>query len=69
MGKMTITKALNYSRNIPAVKMFYLAGGEQAIIDFMENLGVSTLKQFKEEYFKNYEKTTTSGYHNPRRDR
>jgi len=38
MGKMTISTALNYSRNIPAVKMFFLAGGEENILTFMEKL-------------------------------
>jgi membrane peptidoglycan carboxypeptidase len=38
MGKMTVVKALNNSRNIPAIKMFYLAGGENRIIKFMEKL-------------------------------
>ena len=55
-GKMNITTALNYSRNIPAVKMFFLAGGESKIINFMENLWVTTLRQFKEEYFENHER-------------
>lgn len=61
MGKMTITTALNYSRNIPAVKMFYLAGGEQSIIDFMGKLGVTTLADFKKEYFENYGKEYSYG--------
>jgi len=38
MGKMDISQALNYSRNIPAVKMFFLAGGETEIIKWMEKL-------------------------------
>jgi len=38
MGKMNVSTALNYSRNIPAVKMFFLAGGEESIIDWMEKL-------------------------------
>jgi len=61
MGKMTVTKALNYSRNIPAVKMFYLAWWEKAIINFMESLGVTTLWDFKAEYYENYEKEYSYG--------
>lgn len=61
MGKMTITEALNYSRNIPAVKMFYLAWGEENIINFMEKLGVTSLRDFKDEYFANYEKQYSYG--------
>lgn len=38
MGKMNVSTALNHSRNVPAVKMFYLAGGENAIINWMEKL-------------------------------
>jgi membrane peptidoglycan carboxypeptidase len=38
MGKMTVSTALNYSRNIPAIKMYFLAGGEENIISFMEKL-------------------------------
>ena len=33
-GIMSLEKALNYSRNIPAIKMFYLAGKEEAIANF-----------------------------------
>ncbi|MDD2907214.1 MAG: transglycosylase domain-containing protein [Candidatus Gracilibacteria bacterium] len=44
MGKMNISTALNYSRNIPAIKMYYMAGGEASIISFMEKLGVKSLK-------------------------
>lgn len=43
MGKMTVKKALDYSRNIPAIKMFYLAGGESSVVDFAEALGISSL--------------------------
>ena len=50
MGKMTIASALNYSRNIPAVKMYYLAGGEEKILEFMEKLGNSSIRKFRDEY-------------------
>ncbi len=56
MGRMDISKALNYSRNIPAVKMFYLAGWENEIIKWMENLWVSSMQSFKDEYFETYGK-------------
>ena len=48
--KMNISTALNNSRNIPAIKMFYLAWGEEKIISFMEKLWVKTLRAFKKEY-------------------
>lgn len=54
MGKMDISKALNYSRNIPAVKMFYLAGWENEIIKWMEKLWVNSMQSFKDEYFETY---------------
>ena len=50
MWKMNISTALNSSRNIPAIKMFYLAWGEEKIISFMEKLWVKTLREFKKEY-------------------
>jgi len=47
-GKMDISTALNESRNIPAVKMFFLAWGEEKIIEWMEKLWVSTIREFKD---------------------
>lgn len=55
-GKMTISEALNNSRNIPAVKMFFLAGGESEIIKWMVNLWVESMGTFKQEYFNTYGK-------------
>ena len=43
-GKMNISTALNNSRNIPAIKMFYLAGWERSIVNFMSKIGVNSLK-------------------------
>lgn len=45
MGKMTVKKALDYSRNIPAIKMFYLAGGEASVVEFAEALGITSLNK------------------------
>lgn len=61
MGKMNITTALNHSRNIPAVKMFFLAGGEDSIINWMEKLGIDHLRSYKENYFKKHGKKYTYG--------
>lgn len=45
-GVMMVKTALDYSRNIPAAKMFYLAGGEDAIVKFWkEQGGLVTLKE------------------------
>ncbi|MCH8518263.1 transglycosylase domain-containing protein [Candidatus Gracilibacteria bacterium] len=61
LGKMDITTALNYSRNIPAIKMYYLAGGERPVIEWMEKLGVTSLTDFKEEYLKTHERSYEFG--------
>ncbi len=44
-GKMDFSTALNESRNIPAIKMYYLAGWEKPIVNFMETLWVDSLNQ------------------------
>ncbi len=45
LGKMSVKKALDYSRNIPAIKMFYVAGGEASIVEFAESLGITSLNR------------------------
>lgn len=57
MWKMNISTALNNSRNIPAIKMFYLAGWEKNIVDFMYRLWAETIANFKEEYLDKYGKS------------
>lgn len=42
-GPMTIRRALGQSRNIPAIKAYFLAGKQEAIIDFVEKLGITSL--------------------------
>ncbi len=42
-GPMSIREALAQSRNIPAAKTFFLAGGEDAIVNFVEDFGVESL--------------------------
>lgn len=44
MWKMNISTALNNSRNIPAIKMIYLAWWEKAVVSFMQKLWVNSLK-------------------------
>ncbi len=41
---MTLESALDYSRNIPAIKMYYLAWQEEAIIKYAKWLWLSNLK-------------------------
>ncbi len=43
-GPMTLRKALGQSRNIPAIKAYFLAGGEKPIIDLAQRMGI----QFQE---------------------
>ena len=61
MKKMSIEEALNYSRNIPAVKMYYLAWKEKWIIDFMKELWVESYYDFKKYYRKKYGKEYNYG--------
>ncbi len=49
-GKMSVRNALAMSRNIPAIKAFYIAGGEEKVLDFMDKVGVTSLRKFKEEF-------------------
>ncbi len=42
-GKMTITTALNASRNIPAIKAYFLAGEQKEIIAMLKNFWVESL--------------------------
>lgn len=42
---MMVKNALDYSRNIPAAKMFFLAGGEDDVVKFGKSVGISTLKE------------------------
>ena len=43
-GRMPLKKALGYSRNIPAAKMFYAAGGESDVVDYAQSLGIASLQ-------------------------
>lgn len=55
-GKMTIRSALNQSRNIPAIKAYYLAGEEEKLLDFLDKVGLGNLRQFKTDFNKDSEK-------------
>ncbi len=47
-GPMTVRTALAHSRNIPAIRAFKIAGGENAVLDLAEALGAVTPKRRKE---------------------
>ena len=42
-GQMTIRQALGQSRNIPAIQTYFLAGGQDYIIDLAAKLGITSL--------------------------
>ena len=54
MWRMTLSKALNYSRNIPAIKIYYAAWKENEIINFLDKFWIKSLKEFKKEYKQKY---------------
>lgn len=45
MGPMTIRSALGQSRNIPAVKAYFLAGQSEKIIPFVEKFGMESISE------------------------
>lgn len=54
-GLMDARHALGASRNIPAIKAFYLAGGEDGVLDFASRLGASSPVEQKEKLGANFE--------------
>ncbi len=46
-GLMNARQALGASRNIPAIKAFFLAGGEDAVLNLTEDMGVPSPKSRK----------------------
>ncbi|HNG96909.1 MAG TPA: transglycosylase domain-containing protein, partial [Candidatus Absconditabacterales bacterium] len=47
MGPMSLRRALAFSRNIPAIKMYFAAGEQDAFIDFAQAMGVKTFSKSK----------------------
>ena len=50
LGLMSLKNALAYSRNIPAIKMFFSIGGEEIFKEFLTKLGVTSLRDEAEYY-------------------
>jgi penicillin-binding protein 1A len=48
---MMMKNALNYSRNIPAGKMYFLAGGQDEIVKTMRKMWINTLVEEKEHSY------------------
>lgn len=44
-GKMTLMTALNYSRNIPAIKAYFLAGEQKWIIEYLKTAWITSLDE------------------------
>ncbi|MDP5038898.1 MAG: penicillin-binding protein, partial [Candidatus Gracilibacteria bacterium] len=44
-GRMSLAQALNYSRNIPAIKSYFLAGEQKNIISKLKEFGISSLNE------------------------
>jgi len=49
-GILTIRRALAGSRNVPAAKAFFLAGGEETILSQVEDMGMPTPKRRRMEF-------------------
>ena len=61
LWRMTLSKALNYSRNIPAVKIYFAAWEENEIIKFVSKFWINSLKEFKQKYKEKYGKEYNYG--------
>jgi len=48
MGPMPLKKALGYSRNIPAIKMYFAVGGEEKLVPFFNDLGIKSYSAGKD---------------------
>jgi len=54
-GLMDVRRALAGSRNIPAIKAFFLAGGEDGVLDFASRLGATSPVDQKEKFGGSFE--------------
>lgn len=61
-GHMTLRSALAQSRNIPAIKAWYLGGEEQKMLDFLDKVGIHSLREFKDAYNSNPERKWDFSY-------
>lgn len=48
LGPISIRIALAQSRNIPALKMYTIAGGQEVIIPYLEKLGINSLEESRD---------------------
>ncbi len=59
-GRLTVRRALALSRNIPAIKAFYLIGGidgsEEKLLQFLNSIGITSPDLFKQQYNSNPER-------------
>jgi membrane peptidoglycan carboxypeptidase len=61
-GKMTIRQAIAQSRNIPAIKAWYVGGEEEKALDFLDKVGVTSLREYKNNYNSNPERKWDFSY-------
>lgn len=47
-GLLPLRKALGYSRNIPAIKMYFAVGGQDEIIPYMNSIGINSFDTKKD---------------------
>ncbi len=50
LGRMNIRKGIAWSRNIPAIKAWYVGGGEEKMLEFLNKTGVTSLQEYKDSY-------------------
>ena len=51
-GQMIVRNALAQSRNIPAIKAYYIAGEEEKILELCDKIGLTSLREFKNNFNK-----------------
>ncbi|MCC6643746.1 transglycosylase domain-containing protein, partial [Candidatus Peregrinibacteria bacterium] len=61
-GRMTLRSALAQARNIPAIKAWYLGGGEQKMLEFLGKVGINSLQEYKDRYNSNPERKWDFSY-------
>lgn len=62
-GDMIVRYALARSRNIPAIKAYYVAGEEEKILELTDLLGITSLREFRESFNENAEERGWTFYY------
>jgi membrane peptidoglycan carboxypeptidase len=64
-GDMIVRHALAWSRNIPAIKAFYIAGEEEKLLDFLDQVGIHSLREFKNDFNEDAEERGWTFHYGP----